>query len=257
MVVCKRVKAEGANIKTAIRIERMGMLLPHFNRKAIALIALLLILFLNRSTLLKYINNLEIEDFIVSEPCCEVPLRISSHDENQNKVPDALDFVAGARQEVERHTRYDGSYYNEGYPPEGKGACTDVIWRSFRQGGYDLRAMVDEDIRLAPGEYGATGQQPDSCIDYRRVQNLQVFFQRYGQVLTNEIKPGDKANLTNWQPGDIVVFAAPKEHIAIISDQRRPDGVPLIIHNAGPWASEADYLQSWPSPIIYHFRFNQ
>ncbi len=118
-----------------------------------------------------------------------------------------------------------------------------------------MRVMVDEDIRLVPEEYGATGQQPDSAIDYRRVQNLQVFFQRYGQVLTTEIKPGDKTNLVYWQPGDIVVFAPPQEHIAIISDHRRRDGVPLIIHNAGPWASEVDYLQNWPSPIIYHFRF--
>lgn len=241
-------------------IERMSIFVPHFNRKAIAIIALLalpFILFLNRSSLLSYINHQEIKDFIVSEPRCDVPLQISSHDENQNKIPDALDFVAGARQEVENQTIYDGSYYQAGAPPEGKGACTDVIWRAFKKGGFDLRTMVDEDIRLVPDEYGETGQHPDSAIDYRRVQNLQVFFQRHGQSLTTALKPGDKANLTQWQPGDIVVFALPKEHIAIISDQRRRDGVPFIIHNAGPWASEADYLQSWPTPIIYHFRFNQ
>ena len=231
--------------------------MPHFNRKAIALVALFLILFFNRSAIFRYINNLEIRDFSIFEPRCEVPLQISSHDENRNEVPDALDFVAGARQEVERRTRYDGSYYQAGYPPEGRGACTDVIWRAFRQGGYDLRAMVDEDIRMALDEYGKTGQHPDSAIDYRRVQNLQVFFQRHGQVLTTALKPGDKGNLIEWQPGDIVVFSAPKEHIAIISDRRRRDGVPFIIHNAGPWASEVDYLQSWPSPIVYHFRFDQ
>ncbi len=214
-------------------------------------------LLINRGLLPIPIDNQGIKNYIIPSPRCEIPLQISSYDENKNKVPDALDFVKGARQEVEGRTRYDGSYYQQGYPPEGRGACTDVIWRAFRQGGYDLRAMVDEDIQEVPAAYGQTGQNPDSCIDYRRVQNLQVFFQRHGQVLTTEIKPGDEANLINWQPGDIVVFAPPKEHIAIISDQRRRDGVPLIIHNAGPWASEVDYLQSWPTDIIYHFRFVQ
>lgn len=229
--------------------------MQYFNRKVFLIIVLALILFINKDFLTGYLNNMELPRFIISEPRYEVPLRISSHDENHNKIPDALDFVTGARLEVENRTIYDGSYYEKGYPPEGRGACTDVIWRAFRQGGYDLRAMVDEDIRKVPGEYGETGRNPDSVIDYRRVQNLQVFFQRHGQVLTTELKPGNKANLIEWQPGDIVVFAAPKEHIAIISDQRRRDGIPLIIHNAGPWAAEVDYLQSWPSPIIYHFRF--
>lgn len=229
--------------------------MPHFNRKVILIAAVVLLLFLNKDYLAGYFNDTEFPDFMISEPRCEVPLRISSHDENQNELPDALDFVAGARQEVDNHTIYDGSYYQQGYPPEGRGACTDVIWRAFRQGGYDLRAMVDEDIRKDPGEYGETGQHPDSAIDYRRVQNLQVFFQRHGKVLTTELKPGDKTNLIEWQPGDIVVFALPQEHIAIISDRRRRDGVPYIIHNAGPLASEADYLQHWPTPIIYHFRF--
>lgn len=226
-----------------------------FYRKAIVFIILLLILFVNREYIQKEINSSEIRDFISTEPRLEVPLKISSHDENGNQVPDALDFVAGARQEAERKTIYDASYYSIGYPPEGRGACTDLVWRAFRQGGYDLHAMVDEDIRLAPDVYGATGQHPDSAIDYRRVQNLQIFFKRHGQVLTTAIKPGEKTNLMQWQPGDIVVFALPLEHIAIISDQRRRDGVPYIIHNAGPYASEGNYLQSWPSPIIYHFRF--
>ncbi len=215
----------------------------------------LAIYLLSKYSLSESLNLLSIKDTFIAGPSCEIPLQISSHDENQNKVPDALDFVKGARQEAERRTRYDGSYYQQGYPPEGKGACTDVIWRSFRQAGYDLRAMVDEDIRTVPEVYGPTGQNPDSCIDYRRVQNLQVFFQRHGKVLTTELKPGDKTNLIQWQPGDIVVFAPPKEHIAIISDHRRRDGVPFIIHNAGPWAAEVDGLQSWPSEIEYHFRF--
>jgi len=189
------------------------------------------------------------------EPKCEVPQLVSSQDQNRNDIPDSIDIVKGARQEAERGTVYDGSYFSGGYPPEGKGACTDVIWRAFKAAGYDLKKMVDEDIKTAPSAYGVTGRQPDPTIDFRRVSNLQVFFKRHGQELTTEVIPGDVANLANWQPGDIVVFGPPLEHIAVISDRRNNDGVPQIIHNAGPKASEGSYLLSWNSKITYHFRF--
>lgn len=187
---------------------------------------------------------------------CEVIQLVSSQDQNQNSIPDSIDIVNGARREVEIGTVYDASYFQEGYPPEGRGACTDVIWRAFNMAGYDLKKMVDEDIKNNPGAYGATGYAPDPSIDFRRVSNLQVFFKRYGEELTTEIVPGDADSLTNWQPGDIVVFGLPLEHIGIISDQRGRDGVPLLIHNCGPQASEDNhYLLNWPSKITHHFRF--
>lgn len=194
-------------------------------------------------------------DQISLEPKCEVPQLISSQDQNRNGTPDPLDIVAGARQEVERGTVYDGAYFQGGYPPEGKGACTDVVWRAFQSAGLDLKQMLDQDIKSSPQAYGATGAQPDPNIDFRRVGNLQIFFQRHGQELTTAIVPGDAANLSNWQAGDIVVFGAPLEHIGIISDQRSRNGVPLMIHNSGPQASEGQYLLNWPSPLIHHFRF--
>lgn len=187
-------------------------------------------------------------------PGLEIPLTIEDRDENQNGAPDALDFVAGARREAANGTLYDAGYY-AGYPPEGRGACTDVIWRAFREAGYDLKKMVDEDIREAPEAYGTTGSRPDPNIDFRRVSNLVVFFRRHARKLTTTVKPGDSENLVEWQPGDIVVFGPPYEHIGIISDQRRPDGVPLLIHNAGPRAAEKDHLLRWPSKITHHFRY--
>jgi len=62
-------------------------------------------------------------------------------------------------------------------------------------------------------------------------------------------------NLKQWQGGDIVVFGPPYDHVGVVSDKRRPDGVPLLIHNAGPCTSENDRLLTWPSPLKYHFRF--
>ncbi len=196
-----------------------------------------------------------VPEWLQPGPSCQVPLRISTADQNDNGRPDALDYVNGARAEVKRGTRYDGGYYSQGYPPPGVGACTDVVWRAFKEAGYDLKNLVDEDIRLHPDRYGSTGQDPDPNIDFRRVKNLQVFFQYHGQSLTTRLIAEDVDNLVQWQPGDIVVFAPPKEHIGIISDHRLRNGIPLVIHNAGPRASEADVLSYWPTPILYHFRF--
>ncbi len=210
--------------------------------------------YFNRGWLLTHFTLPWALDQITPGPRVQVPLQVGSHDQNQNQVPDALDMVAGARKEVQQGTRYDAAYF-AGYPPEGQGACTDVIWRAFKNAGYDLKSMVDQDIKKAPDAYGATGDNPDPNIDFRRVTNLVVFFNRHARVLTNEVKPGDKDNLVNWQPGDIVVFGAPLEHIGIVSDRRLRNGKPLIIHNAGPTASEADVLLNWPSPVIYHFRY--
>jgi uncharacterized protein YijF (DUF1287 family) len=156
---------------------------------------------------------------------------------------------------VEKGTIYDSSYYQGGYPPEGKGACTDVVWRAFSHAGIDLKQMVDSDIRQNPQCYAFTGAHPDPDIDFRRVSNLQIFFQRHSQQLDTDIVPEDVDNLSKWQAGDIVVFGAPLEHIAIVSDRRGRDGVPLLIHNAGPRAAEGHYLLNWSSPITYHFRY--
>jgi uncharacterized protein len=133
--------------------------------------------------------------------------------------------------------------------------CTDVVWRAMRDAGYDLKALVDKDIRKNTAKYPRIAGNPDPNIDFRRVSNLIVFFQRNGTELTKNIKSGDIENLSQWQPGDIVTFDNPHEHIAIISDKRRKDGVPFILHNAGPTATESDQLQSWPSKITGHFRF--
>ena len=185
----------------------------------------------------------------------QVPLAVESFDANGNGLADALDLVAGARSEARRRTIYDASYYAGGYPPAGRGVCTDVIWWAFKRAGLDLKLLVDADIRREPAAYGETGRRPDPAIDFRRVPNLVVFFERQGRSLPITVRPGDLDNLIQWQPGDIVVFAPPYHHIGIVSDCRRRDGVPLLIHNAGPWATEKNVLLTWPTAIVGHFRY--
>jgi uncharacterized protein YijF (DUF1287 family) len=189
------------------------------------------------------------------EPQITVPIILSGHDEDNDGIDDLNDIVRGARAEAKRQPTYKNAYYKGGFPPENEGVCTDVIWRAFKDAGYDLKDMVDSDIAHNTRAYPRVDGKPDPNIDFRRVPNLASFFERHANKLTTKISPGDKSNLMLWQGGDIVVFGKPFPHIGIISDRRRDDGVPFLIHNAGPCASENDYLLSWPSPITHHFRY--
>ena len=131
-------------------------------------------------------------------------------DRNGNGLDDLTDLVRGARAYIRTQPEYVDSYYAGGYPPEGEGVCTDVIWRAFQAAGYDLKAMLDEDVRRDPVAYSI--QSIDTNIDFRRVANLRVFFERSGcQALSTDL-----VDWSQWQPGDIVVFNG---HIAIVSDR--------------------------------------
>ena len=164
-------------------------------------------------------------------------------------------IVAGAKAQI--GDAYDASYrvlpYPDGDPPVGEGACTDVIVRSLRAGGYDLQRLVHEDMAAHwdqyPHRWGLAG--PDPSIDQRRVPNLACFFVRHGQVLTTEVT--SKA-LPQWQPGDVVCWRMPGggDHTGLISDRRDLGGVPLVIHNMGR-CEEQDVLGQWP--ITGHYRY--
>ncbi len=185
----------------------------------------------------------------------DIPRIISVSDKNNNGISDTDDFIAGGRAEAERAPLYTSNYYQGGYPPDNEGVCTDVIWRAFRDAGYDLKGMVDKDIRINPRAYPRVGGKPDPNIDFRRVPNLNVFFARHAQKLTTEIIPEDADNLALWQGGDIAVFKNP-DHIAILSDRRNSRGIPYLLHNDGPFAREGDDFMNWyMRGIVAHYRF--
>lgn len=169
----------------------------------------------------------------------------SSIDYDHDFIDDAMDMMLGARAYVRTQPEYVSDYFAGGYPPEGQGVCTDVIWRAFRAAGYDFKEMVDADIAKKPSAYPLTNGQPDKNIDFRRVVNLQVFFERNGLSLTL-----DANEIDQWQPGDIVFYNG---HVAMISDRRNADGVPFIIHHTGHGAFEEDALTY--QKIIGHYRW--
>ncbi|WP_241460982.1 DUF1287 domain-containing protein [Bifidobacterium biavatii] len=179
------------------------------------------------------------------------PRKASSIDFNGNGVDDYADIVAGARADANNHPRYDSGYYEGGYPPADRGACTDTVWRAFRQAGYDLKAMVDADIASDPESYAAVAPKPDPNIDFRRTGVLDVFLSKYAQTLTTDI-----ADHAQWQGGDIVVFET-NRHIGVISDKRDRDGTPYVIHNMGQRQRENDYLAfRRHMSVTGHYRFD-
>ncbi|WP_404450196.1 DUF1287 domain-containing protein [Sutcliffiella horikoshii] len=185
----------------------------------------------------------------------DIPITLSDHDQNKNGIPDQIDIVITARKEVEQRTPYKSVYYDGGYPPDTEGVCTDVVWRALMGAGINLKDLMDNDIAENTKLYPRVGGDPDPNIDFRRVPNQSVFFDRFAQSLTTEVIKGDMDNLEQWQAGDIVVFLGGDfDHVGIVSDKRTKDGVPYIIHNTYPFASEIK-LTSFKSPITGHFRW--
>lgn len=158
----------------------------------------------------------------------------------------AMELVAAAREQRTVPVIYDPSYRQLEYPmgdvPWYVGVCTDVVVRAYRQLGIDLQPLVH---RAGVGS-------GDKNIDHRRVVVLKKFFARRGVSLAVSKEPSD------YQPGDLVTYYVPdgtfsKTHIAIVSDRKTLDGVPLVIHNRGYGVREEDWL--FASEITGHFRF--
>jgi uncharacterized protein len=154
-------------------------------------------------------------------------------------------LIAAARAQVGVTTIYDPAYVVLAFPggdvPRGRGVCTDVIIRAYRDGlGLDLQALVNADMRAAFGAYPrAWGlRTTDRNIDHRRVPNLQTFLARKGARLPVSNRAED------WQAGDLVtsLVGGTLPHIGIVSDRLAPSGRPFVIHNIGRGTQEEDVL---------------
>lgn len=162
-----------------------------------------------------------------------------------------------ARAQIGVTVSYDPSYQKLDYPMGDvhmrTGVCTDVVIRAYRSQAIDLQALVHEDMRRHFVEYPKIWglKKPDKNIDHRRVPNLQTFFTRHGQSLkiSRDIK--------NYRAGDVVTWMLDngRPHIGIVSDNKNPQGIPLIIHNIGAGVQEENVLYAWP--ITGHYRFGK
>ncbi len=175
-----------------------------------------------------------------------IPTYQSPSDLDGDGVDDQTDLLQSVRQYIAQRPRYKSRYYAAGgYPDDGYGVCTDVVAFGMRGAGYDLMALVAEDIAAAPDCY--TVETPDRQIDFRRVRNLKVYFRRHAQSLTTDVR-----DIAQWQGGDIVIWDG---HIGVVSDSRNRKGIPFVIHHANPFQLqyEEDILETW-GPVVGHYR---
>lgn len=212
-------------------------------RSRLPLLFLVMVLIAGAYYGLRYIGLLPARSYTASHFGIET--LESELDQDGDGKDDFEDIMEGARSYVRTRPKYESVYYEGGYPDGNVGVCTDVIWSAFQEAGYDLKAMVDEDIAAHTAAYPRVTGRPDRNIDFRRVPNLLVFFQRNAQTLTL-----DPSDLEAWQPGDIVVY---KDHIAIVSEKRNSRGIPFIIHHGGQPVYEEDSMTR--QKIIGHFRW--
>lgn len=179
------------------------------------------------------------------------PMETSSIDYDGDGIDDYTDILDGARKDAQAAPTYDNGYYQGGYPPADRGACTDVVWRAFAEAGYDLKSMVDADIAAYPADYESVITSPDPNIDFRRTGVLDVFFGKYAQSLTT-----DTTDVAAWQGGDIVVFEHTR-HIGVVSDRRDENGLTYVIHNMGQKQRENDYFSfRTHMAVTAHYRFD-
>jgi uncharacterized protein YijF (DUF1287 family) len=167
----------------------------------------------------------------------------------------APDLVSAAKTQIGVTVHYDGQYRKIAYPggdvPLDRGVCTDVIIRAFRGCGIDLQKLVHDDMvrawELYPNPWRM--KTTDRNIDHRRVPNLATFFKRHGKGLPLGFDP------KQFLPGDIVTWRLPSglPHIGLVSSEKSPTGVPLIIHNIGDGTKLEDRLFAYP--LTGHYRY--
>ena len=171
---------------------------------------------------------------------------ISDIDMDDDGIDDQMDIINNAFRYINRNPKYKSKYYTTGYPDDEYGTCVDVVGYALLNAGYNLRELVNEHILENRDLYDI--DIVDKNIDFRRVQNLLIYFKYNSIELTTDIN-----DINEWQGGDIVIF---KKHIGIVSSNRNKKGISLVIHHASPFQInyEEDILSKYE--IVGHFRIS-
>lgn len=172
---------------------------------------------------------------------------ISKTDKDLDGIDDQTDILNSVREYIKTKPKYKSKYYSTGYPSDNYGTCTDVVAFGLLGAGYDLRELVNIDIKNNKEKYDI--DIIDKNIDFRRVNNLKIYFDNNAISLTTDIY-----DTTNWQGGDIVVF---KKHIGIVSDKRNKKSITFVIHHYSPYQIyyEEDILEK-RDDIVAHYRIS-
>ena len=168
-------------------------------------------------------------------------------DKDNDGIDDQTDILNNVYEYIKTNPKYKSKYYANGYSDDGYGVCTDVVAFGLKGAGYDLMELVNEDIKNNKNNYNI--DTIDKNIDFRRVQNLKIYFENNAISLTTNIY-----DIESWQGGDIVLF---QNHIGIVSNNRNKNGVTFVIHHANPFQRyyEEDILES-RDDIVGHYRMS-
>ena len=152
--------------------------------------------------------------------------------------------------QVKAQIQYRDGYYEGGDPPANLGVCTDVVIRSFKAAGVDLREEVATDISKHSSSYNVG--RPDPNIDHRRCRNLALFFKNHALSLPVS------SDCADWQPGDVVFWDTHGDgridHVGIIAAGTDAAGNPTIVHHwPGLPVSETDGLFRFR--VVGHYRW--
>jgi len=117
---------------------------------------------------------------------------VSNVDMDGDGIDDQTDILNSVRDYIATNPKYKSKYYDTGYPNDEYGVCTDVVAFGLKGAGYDLMQLVNEDIVANGDLYGI--DKADINIDFRRVRNLKIYFERHAIKLTT-----DKNKIEEWQ----------------------------------------------------------
>ena len=215
-------------------------------KKVIAITLISIIILISVITYLLFLFNY-IPHKMYSNEDFNIKTYTSSIDKDNDGIDDQTDILNSVREYIATNPKYKSKYYDSGYPDDEYGVCTDVVAFGLKGAGYDLIELVNEDIKNNRNNYNI--DTIDKNIDFRRVQNLKIYFENNSISLTTDVY-----DIESWQGGDIVIFT---NHIGIVSNNRNKNGVTFIIHHANPFQKyyEEDILES-RDDIIGHYRIS-
>lgn len=212
------------------------------NKVIILILIIIIIIFV---CFLYYLNVIPYKKY--NNDDFDIKTYISNIDKDNDGIDDQSDIISNTRKYIATKPKYKSKYYAGGYPDDEYGVCTDVVAFSLLDSGYNLMELVNKHIEENRELYDI--DIVDKNIDFRRVKNLDVYFNNTAIVLTLDV-----SKIEEWQGGDIVVF---KKHIGIVSDKRNKNGIPFVIHHANPYQIryEEDILED-RDDIIGHYRIS-
>ena len=215
-------------------------------KKIVTIIAISLLILISAISYLLYLFNY-IPRKMYNNEYFNIQTYTSNIDKDNDGIDDQTDILNNVREYIATNPKYQSKYYASGYPDDEYGVCTDVVAFGLKGAGYDLMELVNEYIRNNKNDYNI--DTIDKNIDFRRVQNLKVYFKNNAISLTTNIY-----DIDNWQGGDIVIF---QNHIGIVSNNRNKNGVTFVIHHANPYQKyyEEDILES-RNDIVGHYRIS-